>query len=20
CTSTPTYFYGSDYYTAFDFW
>nr|MOX41170.1 immunoglobulin heavy chain junction region [Macaca mulatta] len=20
CTATPTYFYGSDYYTAFDFW
>nr|MOX37715.1 immunoglobulin heavy chain junction region [Macaca mulatta]MOX37777.1 immunoglobulin heavy chain junction region [Macaca mulatta]MOX37830.1 immunoglobulin heavy chain junction region [Macaca mulatta]MOX37837.1 immunoglobulin heavy chain junction region [Macaca mulatta]MOX37936.1 immunoglobulin heavy chain junction region [Macaca mulatta] len=20
CTATPTYYYGSDYYTAFDFW
>nr|MOX38391.1 immunoglobulin heavy chain junction region [Macaca mulatta] len=20
CTATPTYFYGSDYYTAFDYW
>nr|MOX37952.1 immunoglobulin heavy chain junction region [Macaca mulatta]MOX38057.1 immunoglobulin heavy chain junction region [Macaca mulatta]MOX38086.1 immunoglobulin heavy chain junction region [Macaca mulatta]MOX38111.1 immunoglobulin heavy chain junction region [Macaca mulatta]MOX38233.1 immunoglobulin heavy chain junction region [Macaca mulatta] len=20
CTSTPTYYYGSDYYTAFDYW
>nr|MOX40949.1 immunoglobulin heavy chain junction region [Macaca mulatta] len=20
CASTPTYYYGSDYYTAFDYW
>nr|MOX39551.1 immunoglobulin heavy chain junction region [Macaca mulatta] len=20
CTATPTYYYGSDYYTAFDLW
>nr|MOX39836.1 immunoglobulin heavy chain junction region [Macaca mulatta]MOX41331.1 immunoglobulin heavy chain junction region [Macaca mulatta] len=20
CTATPTYYYGSDYYTVFDFW
>nr|MOX37681.1 immunoglobulin heavy chain junction region [Macaca mulatta]MOX37803.1 immunoglobulin heavy chain junction region [Macaca mulatta]MOX37855.1 immunoglobulin heavy chain junction region [Macaca mulatta]MOX37915.1 immunoglobulin heavy chain junction region [Macaca mulatta]MOX38079.1 immunoglobulin heavy chain junction region [Macaca mulatta] len=20
CTTTPTYYYGSDYYTAFDYW
>nr|MOX37685.1 immunoglobulin heavy chain junction region [Macaca mulatta]MOX37725.1 immunoglobulin heavy chain junction region [Macaca mulatta]MOX37781.1 immunoglobulin heavy chain junction region [Macaca mulatta]MOX37794.1 immunoglobulin heavy chain junction region [Macaca mulatta]MOX37844.1 immunoglobulin heavy chain junction region [Macaca mulatta] len=20
CTATPTYYYGSDYYTAFDYW
>nr|MOX37893.1 immunoglobulin heavy chain junction region [Macaca mulatta]MOX39357.1 immunoglobulin heavy chain junction region [Macaca mulatta]MOX39821.1 immunoglobulin heavy chain junction region [Macaca mulatta]MOX40182.1 immunoglobulin heavy chain junction region [Macaca mulatta]MOX40740.1 immunoglobulin heavy chain junction region [Macaca mulatta] len=20
CATTPTYYYGSDYYTAFDYW
>nr|MOX41161.1 immunoglobulin heavy chain junction region [Macaca mulatta] len=20
CTATPTYYFGSDYYTAFDYW
>nr|MOX39445.1 immunoglobulin heavy chain junction region [Macaca mulatta] len=20
CTATPTYYYGSDYYAAFDYW
>nr|MOX37775.1 immunoglobulin heavy chain junction region [Macaca mulatta]MOX37782.1 immunoglobulin heavy chain junction region [Macaca mulatta]MOX37806.1 immunoglobulin heavy chain junction region [Macaca mulatta]MOX37817.1 immunoglobulin heavy chain junction region [Macaca mulatta]MOX37825.1 immunoglobulin heavy chain junction region [Macaca mulatta] len=20
CAATPTYYYGSDYYTAFDYW
>nr|MOX40074.1 immunoglobulin heavy chain junction region [Macaca mulatta] len=20
CTATPTYYYGSDFYTAFDYW
>nr|MOX38255.1 immunoglobulin heavy chain junction region [Macaca mulatta]MOX38741.1 immunoglobulin heavy chain junction region [Macaca mulatta]MOX39261.1 immunoglobulin heavy chain junction region [Macaca mulatta]MOX40224.1 immunoglobulin heavy chain junction region [Macaca mulatta]MOX40460.1 immunoglobulin heavy chain junction region [Macaca mulatta] len=20
CTATPTYYYGSDYYTTFDYW
>nr|MOX38116.1 immunoglobulin heavy chain junction region [Macaca mulatta] len=20
CTATPTYYYGSDYYFAFDYW
>nr|MOX40867.1 immunoglobulin heavy chain junction region [Macaca mulatta]MOX41432.1 immunoglobulin heavy chain junction region [Macaca mulatta]MOX41437.1 immunoglobulin heavy chain junction region [Macaca mulatta] len=20
CTTTPTYYYGTDYYTAFDYW
>nr|MOX38126.1 immunoglobulin heavy chain junction region [Macaca mulatta]MOX39144.1 immunoglobulin heavy chain junction region [Macaca mulatta]MOX39314.1 immunoglobulin heavy chain junction region [Macaca mulatta]MOX39676.1 immunoglobulin heavy chain junction region [Macaca mulatta]MOX40008.1 immunoglobulin heavy chain junction region [Macaca mulatta] len=20
CTTTPTYYYGSDYYTTFDYW
>nr|MOX37829.1 immunoglobulin heavy chain junction region [Macaca mulatta]MOX38309.1 immunoglobulin heavy chain junction region [Macaca mulatta]MOX38804.1 immunoglobulin heavy chain junction region [Macaca mulatta]MOX39272.1 immunoglobulin heavy chain junction region [Macaca mulatta]MOX39277.1 immunoglobulin heavy chain junction region [Macaca mulatta] len=20
CTTTPTYYYGSDYYDAFDYW
>nr|MOX37892.1 immunoglobulin heavy chain junction region [Macaca mulatta]MOX38089.1 immunoglobulin heavy chain junction region [Macaca mulatta]MOX38198.1 immunoglobulin heavy chain junction region [Macaca mulatta]MOX38273.1 immunoglobulin heavy chain junction region [Macaca mulatta]MOX38485.1 immunoglobulin heavy chain junction region [Macaca mulatta] len=20
CTTTPTYYYGSDYYSAFDYW
>nr|MOX39712.1 immunoglobulin heavy chain junction region [Macaca mulatta] len=20
CTTTPTYYYGTDYYTTFDYW